>query len=194
MHTTTYPIKNEAQLEKFKEYYLVEKPVYRNYAMIIMGLNTAFRIGDLLRLRWGDVYNKKKNCYREHICITEQKTGKERSVAINASVYAVLDGLRKISGGVDEGQYLFPNGRKSQMHLSRSQAFRIIKEAARYAGMDEHISCHSLRKTFGYHAWKQGVQPALLMELYNHSSFRVTKRYLCIEQEDKDMVYLSVQL
>lgn len=78
--------------------------------------------------------------------------------------------------------------------MSRSQAFRIVKEAAEYAGLDEHISCHSLRKTFGYHAWKQGVQPALLMELYNHSSYRVTKKYLCIEQEDKDRVYLNVQL
>lgn len=32
------------------------------------------------------------------------------------------------------------------------------------------------------------------MELYNHSSYRITKRYLCIEQDDKDMVYLTVQL
>ena len=80
------------------------------------------------------------------------------------------------------------------MPLSRSQAFRIIKEAALYAGLNEHVSCHSLRKTFGYHAWKRGVQPALLMELYNHSSYRVTKQYLGIEQEDKDRVYLDVQL
>ena len=94
----------------------------------------------------------------------------------------------------NENDYLFAGGRKAEAHLSRSQAFRIVKEAAEYAGLDEHISCHSLRKTFGYHAWKQGVQPALLMELYNHSSYRVTKKYLCIEQEDKDRVYLNVQL
>lgn len=192
--STTYPIKNEEKLEKFKEYYLTEKPAYRNYAMIILGLNTAFRIGDLLRLQWRDVYNQKKDCFKEHICIIEQKTGKERSVAVNASVLDVLDMLHEKYDYADENQYLFPNGRKTQAHISRSQAFRIIKEAAEYADLDEHISCHSLRKTFGYHAWKQGVQPALLMELYNHSSYRVTKRYLCIEQEDKDRVYLNVRL
>lgn len=192
--STTYPIKNEEKLEKFKNYYLTEKPAYRNYAMIILGLNTAFRISDLLNLQWKDVYYRKKHCFREHICIVEQKTGKERSVAMNDKVLEVLSRLQKNSDDSEENLYLFPSGRKTQTHLSRSQAFRIIREAAEYAELDEHIGCHSLRKTFGYHAWKQGVQPALLMELFNHSSYRVTKQYLCIEQEDKDKVYLNVQL
>lgn len=192
--STTYPIKSKEKLEKFKEYYLLIKPVCRNYAMIILGLNTAFRISDLLNLQWRDVFSEKKNCFKDHICITEQKTGKERSVAINASVSDALLILREKTRQGTQDRYLFPNGRKADAHLSRSQAFRIIKEAAEYAGLEEHISCHSLRKTFGYHAWKQGIQPALLMELYNHSSYRITRQYLCIEQEDKDMVYLNVRL
>lgn len=190
----TYPIKDETQLKKLKEYYLLEKPVCRNYSLIILGLNTAFRISDLLLLRWEDVFLEKENCWKDHICITEQKTGKVRSVAVNESVRKALDILWEESGQSHISHYLFPNGRKNQTPLSRSQAFRIIKEAALYAGLNEHISCHSLRKTFGYHAWKRGVQPALLMELYNHSSYRITKRYLGIEQEDKDRVYLDVQL
>lgn len=192
--STTYPIKSEEKLKKFKEYYLSIKPVCRNYAMIILGLNTAFRISDLLSLQWQDVFNEKKNCFRDHICIREQKTGKERTVAANSSVSDALTILRDKERCKAAEQYLFPNGRKPEDHLSRSQAFRIIKEAAEYAGLEEHVSCHSLRKTFGYHAWKQGVQPALLMELYNHSSYRVTRQYLCIEQEDKDLVYLNVQI
>lgn len=178
--STTYPIKNEAQLKKFEEYYLKEKPVYRNYALIILGLNTAFRIGDLLALQWEDVFDEERNCCRDHICITEQKTGKLRSVAVNDSVRGVLEILWINHRQTESCPYLFPNGRKKLMPLSRSQAFRIIKEAALYAGLNEHVSCHSLRKTFGYHAWKRGVQPALLMELYNHSSYRVTKQYLGI--------------
>lgn len=192
--STTAPIKDEAQLKKFKEYYLVEKPVYRNYALIILGLNTAFRIGDLLQLQWKDVFCMEKNDCRDHICITEHKTGKRRSVAVNDSVRKVLELLRQSLEQEQTCPYLFPNGRTSMTPLSRSQAFRIVKEAALYAGLNEHISCHSLRKTFGYHAWKKGVQPALLMELYNHSSYRVTRQYLGIEQEDKDRVYLDVRL
>ncbi len=196
--STTAPIKDEAQLKKFKEYYLVEKPIYRNYALIILGLNTAFRIGDLLLLQWKDVFYEEKCGCRDHICITEHKTGKVRSVAVNDSVRKTLEVLwENQEKNRRQGRtcpYLFPSGGKRLTPLSRSQAFRIVKEAALYVGLDEHISCHSLRKTFGYHAWKRGVQPALLMELYNHSSYRITRQYLGIEQEDKDQVYLDVQL
>lgn len=190
----TYPIRNEEELEQFKDYFLHVKPVYRNYALIVIGLNTAFRIGDLLNLKWKDVFNDKRECFREHICITEHKTGKERRVAINASVAETLRILRENAHCTDDVQYLFPSIRNSKLALSRSQAYRIIREAAEYAGLDEHISCHSLRKTFGYQAWKQGAQPAILMDIYNHSSYRITKRYLCIEQEDRDNVYLNIQL
>lgn len=191
--STTYPIKNEEKLGKFKDYFLTRKPVYRNYAMIILGLNTAFRIGDLLNLKWKDVSHPNGQL-REHICVIEQKTGKERIVAVNAAVTKVLETLREHYRNAGEEQYLFPSTRKPEIPLSRSQAFRIIKEAAEHAGIEECISCHSLRKTFGYQAWKQGVQPAVLMDIYNHSSYRITKRYLCIEQEDRDRVYLDVRL
>lgn len=80
--STTAPIKDEAQLEKFKNYYLTEKPVYRNYALIILGLNTAFRIGDLLTLRWEDVFCEEKNSCRDHIISvsSNKKQGKREAL------------------------------------------------------------------------------------------------------------------
>ena len=61
-------------------------------------------------------------------------------------------------------------------------------------GLEEHVSCHSLRKTFGYHAWKQGVPPVMLMKIFNHSSYQITIRYLCIEQDEKDEVFRNIAL
>ncbi len=105
--STTYPIKNEEKLRKFKEYYLTIKPMCRNYAMIILGLNTAFRISDLLKLQWQDVFNHKKNCFKDHICITEQKTGKEQCVAINANVFEALHILQEEEPSREKDHFLF---------------------------------------------------------------------------------------
>jgi hypothetical protein len=46
---------------------------------------------------------------------------------------------------------------------------------------------------FGYFAWKEGVVPVMLMEIFNHSSFETTRRYLGITQEDRDNVYLGME-
>lgn len=89
---------------------------------------------------------------------------------------------------------VFGGTKSNSEPISRQQAYRIIKKAAENVGLTEHISCHSLRKTFGYHAWKQGTQPALLMSIYNHSSYEITMRYLCIAQDDKDKVFCNINL
>lgn len=192
--SVTYPIKNRTVLKQFKDFYLKNKPNPRNYTLIIMGLNTAFRIGDLLTLKWKDVYNEEKKRFRRHISIIEQKTGKERIVAMNQTELQALKQYYEVCYPVHMTDYLFQSRKYKGLSLSRYQAYRIVKEAASGSGLREHIGCHSLRKTFGYHAWKQGTQPAMLMNIYNHSSYQVTQRYLGIKQDDRDNVYLHIQL
>ena len=51
---TSQPIRNEKDLEAFRNYYLEQKPNYRNYALICLGVNTALRISDILNLKWRD--------------------------------------------------------------------------------------------------------------------------------------------
>ena len=82
---TTQPIKDTAQLKRFKEYYLLQKPNPRNHMLIVIGLNSALRISDILGLTYGDIYHYEKDAWKTHLTVTEQKTGKERSVAVNAS-------------------------------------------------------------------------------------------------------------
>lgn len=191
---TTVPIKNNGKLTEFRNYYRNVKYNPRNYALIVLGLNSALRIGDILSLRWKDVYYAEKRKYREHISIIEKKTGKKNVLAINASSREALEFYRRTLGTFDENRSIFVSQKSPHTGISRSQAFRIIKKAADSCGLDGHVSCHSLRKTFGYHAWRNGFPPALLMNIYNHSSYDITKRYLCIDQIEKDEVYLKTFL
>lgn len=189
--STTEPIRDKQKLLDFKNYYLNERINLRNYTIIIIGLNTALRISDILNLTYDDVYLDSK--VQEHITIREQKTGKENRVLLNHEARTALANYRKELIKTEMykkgNPYLFPSPKKAYAPLSRSQAYRMITSAANSVGIEGHISCHSLRKTFGYHAWKQGSDPVVIMVIFNHSSLSITKRYLCIEQDDKDEVY-----
>ena len=191
--STSVPIRNKKCLDKMKMYYKTVKRNPRNYLLLVFGLNTALRISDMLEIKWGDVYNNRISMYYEHVIVTEQKTGKRNMIRLNGAVQEALDYYIEETRALPD-QYLFLSGKGSNRPISRQQAFRIVKEAAEYAGLQESISCHSLRKTFGYFAWQQGVSPALIMKIYNHSSFRVTQRYLGIEQDEKDSVYMKMNL
>lgn len=192
---TTQPIRDYQTLQKFKSYYQSGSPNPRNYALCIMGLNTALRITDILNLQWKHVWDFEHHCFERHLYITEKKNGKPTQIALNqAAQDALLCLYHQARQQSVKENYIFQSAKGMNQPLSRYQAFRIIKAAANDCGLYEHISCHSLRKTFGYHAWKQGIPPAMLMNIYNHSSYQITKRYLGIEQDDRDDVFLKIKI
>ena len=185
----TDPIRDKKQLNQIADYWLKLKN-FRNYAMIVAGAYTALRISDLLRLKWNDVYDEENGAFRSHVTLTEKKTGKEKTIALNPKVIAALRQYLPHR----RGEYIFSSNRKEDKAISRIQAWRIIREAAKAIKVAGKIACHSLRKTFGYFAWKDGVMPVMLMDIFNHSSFDVTRCYLGITQDDRDSVYLNLQL
>lgn len=195
--STTKPIKDKQTLEDFKNYYLTKKE-YRNHLLIILGLNTALRISDILTLKWKNVISVNSHTFKKHIYLIEQKTNKESIIALNKSALEALELYLKSKNknpcSINLEGYIFESRNHTGNPISRSQAFRIIKAAAQACGLEENISCHSLRKTFGYVAWKQGVSPVMLMNIYNHSSFQITKRYLSIEQDERDEVFNSINI
>lgn len=188
--------RDRKSLKKFKDYYRTQKPDPRNYALVVLGLNTALRISDILNLTYDMVYHK--GVVRTHIVVKERKTGKSNHILLNQEIRKALKSYHSYlisSSSHRVGNiYLFPSPRNKDRHLSRYQAYRIIQAITQAVPIEGHISCHSLRKTFGYHAWKQGADPVVIMLIYNHSSFSITKRYLCIEQDDKDDIYRKILL
>lgn len=188
---TTQPIRDKRELKRFMEYYKDEKPNPRNFAMISFGLHTALRISDILQLAWGDVYDFENSRFRDHVCVREKKTGKQNTVPLNAHVRSALT-VYKDTARPSAADYVFSKLTDHSAPLSRSQAYRVVTQAAKHTLQEPGISCHSLRKTFGYHAWKQGASPVLLMDIYNHSSYQVTKRYLGISQDERDAVYMEM--
>ena len=188
---TTQPIRNTNKLLRFVAYYATTEPNPRNHLLIMTGLHTALRISDILSLRWQDVIDPLSGKSQTHLSITEHKTGKSTRIALCPELQKGFHNFYKERLHRPD-EYIFSATHTPGAPLSRSQAYRIVRKAAENAIHEEHISCHSLRKTFGYHAWKQGIPPAMLMDIYNHSSYAITKRYLGITQDERDDVFLSV--
>ena len=187
---TTQPIRSKQQIRNLAEYYR-RKGQLRNQVLIILGVHTALRISDLLRLTWDDVYDFNNNRVKIYINVTEKKTGKTRTIALNKIAVGAL--ALYANQSAQKGRFLMENP-QTKRAISRIQAYRLIRAASEALHFQIRVSCHSLRKTFGYHAWKSGVSPAIIMDIYNHSSLAVTRRYLGVTQDDKDEVYLGLQL
>ena len=96
--STTQPIRSKQLLHDFKDYYLTKQSHFRNYTLILIGLNTALRINDILHLTWGNVYCSECSRFYTHLLITEKKTGKETRILINRELQKTLQSYRKTDG------------------------------------------------------------------------------------------------
>ena len=179
----THPIRSLNDVRKLEAYYL-HLGELRNHLLVVFSIQTALRISDLLRLTWDDVYNFENRCFRNSVTITEHKTQKSKTFALNKRVITALKHNLKTA---KQGGFLFKSRKGGA--IGRVQAYRIIRAAGIALKFNFRVSCHSLRKTFGYLAWKNGASPTVIMEIYNHTSFAVTRRYLGVMQEDVDEVY-----
>ena len=157
----------------------------RNYALFVLGINTAFRAGDLLSIKYNQVNNLSVG---DDIMIKEQKTGKLRRVSINQ---IALEALRTYldSRSFNDDDYIFQGQRGV---LTVSYVNYMVKQWCREAGIKGHFGSHSLRKTWGYHqriTFKSNIEH--LMFALNHSSARQTLQYLCIQPDEIKTVYMN---
>ena len=182
------PIRSQKQIDNMKRY--LREQSQRDYVLFTLGINSGLRISDLLKLTVEDVKGK------DRISIREQKTGKTKDFPLGSkSVKAIADYLK--DSGLTTG-VLFPSrksdGSKGTGSISRQQAYKIINDAAGAVGVKGNIGTHTLRKTFGYHAYKSGVDITRIQQLMNHSAPSVTLRYIGITKEELDKVYIDLDL
>ena len=127
------PIRNQKQLRQLAEYWL-KLGNYRNHALIVLGTHTALRIGDLLSLKWDDVYDENRGEFRSHICIIERKTGKQKSIALNPDAAKTL----RLHLPHRRGEYIFASNRKDEQAISRVQAWRLNPLEILYNEIDNY--------------------------------------------------------
>ncbi len=186
------PIRDIKKIEAMKKVLKNGPHGPRNYLLFVLGINSGLRISDLLNLKLKDVLNG-GNKIRDNITLRERKTNKTKQFAINKAITKALSLYLEPLSTINIEQYLFKS-KKGDKPISRNQAWEILNNAAQAVGIEESIGTHSLRKTFGYHAFKSGVGIERLQTILNHSSPAITLRYIGITQDDIDNVYLNLNL
>lgn len=150
----------------------------RDYFMFEFGINTGLRVSDILPLTVGKVRGKSQ------LRLKPQKTakaGKWITVSFPPSLQQKIETYTK---GMKDEDWLFPS-RKGDKHIQPCQAYRALVKAAEMIDRDD-VGTHTMRKTFGYHYYKKTKDIAQLMEIFQHSSPSMTKRYIGITQAEID--------
>lgn len=167
--------------------------LHRDALLVAAGCHLGLRISDLLQLRWRDLLSNE-------FTITEQKTGKVRTLRVSLYLRSMGSFTWKVFGRPPKDAYIFVAEGKD-VPISRQAVDLMLKRMkVKYKVKSAKVfSSHTLRKTFGRRVWLQecdkgrGDQALLLLcEVFGHSSIAITKRYLGIRQEEIMSVYDSL--
>jgi len=124
----------------------------------------------------------------------EEKTGKERRIAINSSIQKALKIYMSRYNHIADN-YLFTSRKGKNMPITSVQAYRALNDAASDCKIDINFGTHTMRKTWGYWTYKSTRNNlGLVMDMLNHSSPSITLRYIGITQEQKVSTYLMMKI
>lgn len=142
----------------------------RDQAMLELLYSCGLRVSELTSLRIQDLF------FGEGYIRVIGKGDKQRLVPVSAvareRVHRYLD---KRPGARTNEDILFLNNRGGQ--LTRVMVFTILREAARRAGIQKHISPHTFRHSFATHLLEGGASIRQVQEMLGHESILTTEIY-----------------
>lgn len=157
-----------------------ERP--RNAALLRFLYGSGCRASEACALRWRDLTP------RDHAgqVTLHGKGDKDRIVLLPEGLWKRIYGLRG-NFGPDDPVFRSRKGTP----LDRSQVFRIVKSAARRAGLSDAISPHFMRHAHASHALDRGAPISLVQATLGHASVATTGLYLHARPGDSSARYLN---
>ncbi len=165
------------------------EPDRRNRAILTLLYASAVRVRELCNLEWKHLQAQGEG---EGQVTVFGKGGKTRSVQLPASVWKLLLELRasvKTTGAVFVSRK--KSGRESA-RLGEEQVWRIVRKAARRAGIEGNVSPHWLRHAHGSHALDRGAPIHLVQATLGHASVATTGKYLHARPKESSSRFLAI--
>ncbi len=162
---------------------LALEPDTRNAAMLRLIYCAGLRISEVCGLAWRDMQAREDAGQ----ATVYGKGGKTRVVLLPASMWRTLAQLRSDSG---PDAPVFVSQRHG--HLDPSAVHRVVKDAAKRAGLPAEVSAHWLRHAHASHSLDRGAPIHLVQATLGHASVATTGRYLHARPNDSSARYLAV--
>lgn len=153
---------------------------YRNNVIVEVLYGCGLRVSELVNLKLSNIYEQEQ-CLR-----VIGKGDKERWVPINPrALEMMLTYIHTVRSHVDvkpgEEKYVFLNRRGT--HLSRNFVFMFLQQAVEQAGIQKHVSPHSLRHSFATELVENGADLRAVQEMLGHESISTTEIYTHLSRD-----------
>ncbi|AYB39693.1 tyrosine-type recombinase/integrase [Brevibacillus laterosporus] len=192
---TVQPIRDREQINTIK--ILLGHRNKRDLLLFVLGINSGLRISDILNMRVCDVIDKKGRAVKFYELREKKTKKKKRRFPFSEQIRKVIEDYLSDYDG-DKNRPLFVSQKRARdgtyRPITRQRAWIILNTVAKRIGITDNVGTHSLRKTFGYHAYQEGVSIEVLQRIFNHSDPRITLDYIGITQDAIDDVYRRLNL
>ncbi|WP_440895060.1 tyrosine-type recombinase/integrase [Amphibacillus sp. Q70] len=158
----------------------------RNYCFVLLALYTGLRMKDLLRLKKKDLYDDE-----DILSFLYLSTYPDLPIYLNPQIQQLIHTYVG-SQFLKENDFLFQS-KETGEPISRQQANRIIKQIAKQHDITGSVSMHTLRKTFAYHAYRNGIAISLIQKRLHQKTIRSTKRYIGLENLKMAKIKIDVR-
>jgi len=138
--------------------------------VLVVALNTAMRMSEILKLEWENVYLMKRR-----IRVGDSKSGRSRDIPMNDLVVEALSVLAQ------DTKYVFPSPKTNVSLKSVKSSFKRACRKAKIKG----LRFHDLRHTAATVMIEIGVPLLTVSEILGHASVVMTQRYCHPRPEHK---------
>ena len=164
----------------------------RDYCLFTLGINTAYRAGELLSLTVGQVSSLKVG---DALDIRESKTGKHRRTPLNGAAAEAIAAWLAVHPNREEPDAPLFLSQRRFAPLSVAALNRLIKDWCAEEQLPGNYGSHTMRKCWGYHQRIERDTPIpLLMTAYGHTSEAQTLAYLHIDDAEISNLYIGLEL
>lgn len=140
----------------------------RDQAILMTLYSAGLRLGELLNLEVKDIDSSKMQ-----IRVRAGKGAKDRNVVLSEKLLPVL---RRYFRQYRPEQWLF-YGQTPQQRLSDRVVQRMVHRVSRKAGLQQTVTCHTLRHSFATHLLERGTELPYIQQLLGHRSPTSTLLY-----------------